>query len=428
MLKIVSLLLLLSTGLVQAAALDEQSVRRFVKQIDDHVQAREFDALRPLFSRDAAFVIKINDVDEANTVVLSYDDYFNNIETALRGIDRYVFHRSIEKVVIGNGGQSARVLSKLEETYTSNGVSETDLSQGVMEVGYQDGRLIVKGAVITTQQKDAYSMTRCQDNKTCPDFRALFPNIASIQTEWLDSRYQGLIVDNSRGHKSLKRDYALLEDLVGEATCYALIMPPYDETGTKTYYRINDKRTLHKLLQGNASDFMVLQYVDPAEHKHLSDFTLFRNSIWKEDQVNNLTLVIPDRHLIVDWSWSDEIHIIANDIATMSRVREYLGKKAYANTEKPVAPSFDSYKFYMTRAQLDMLKPRLEKYEVAEESISTTLADMSKQGDDYYHVFVYDKSTDKRWKTMAIEADIRLISVEEFSQLLDRLIREMENM
>ena len=399
-------------------AISESDAIGLLERIDQHTINRDVTKLKSLISQDAAFAIIYKGIDEENTVVIGYDDYFTNIDNAMRTVDQYSIKRDIQKVAFNEDKSLARVISKTEESFISGEIEDIQLSTGYLDVAYVDGKLVVIGGMATTESKYKYSLSSCDSD--CKDFKTIFPNISSIQTGWLDRRYQGLVFENSR---SLERDRALVKALAGNQEVYVLFLAPYE--GEKEIYRIDNTRTLYKLLEDNISDFMFVQYVDPEEHDNLSDYTRYRNSLWLNDQVSNQILLIPDQALIIDWQMADQISIYTTKNERLNFVKKTLeGMQIGYETYEEEWPAFEMHKLYMSKENIEKSRTNLELLELLNETVSSDFSDIAEQT-DYIPVLVHDDKTSRKLINQAEDMDIMLISYDDFSVLLEKLAKEM---
>jgi len=420
--KLFLLFVLTNASLIMAdQAISENDVIRLIERMDQYANNRDFTRLKSLISKDAAFAIITKDIDEENTVVIEYDDYFDNIDNIMRSVDQYNIKRDILKVEFNEDKSLARVISKTEESFIGGEIEDVELSTGYLDVAYVNGKLVVIGGMATTESKYKYSLSSCQND--CKDFKTIFPNISSIQTGWLDSRYQGLVIENLENSRSLERDRALINALAENQEIYVLFMAPFeDERGL---YRISNTRTLYKLLEDNISDFLYVQYVDPEEHNNLSDYTRYRNSLWLNDQISNLILLIPEQALIVDWHVYDQISIYTTKNERMKLVKQTLdgvqiGYKMYEQEW----PAFEMYKLYMSNENIEKSKKTLESLELLNETVSSDFTNIADQT-DYIPVVVYDDKTSRKIINQARDMDIMLISHDDLNVLLEKLAKEI---
>ena len=398
--------------------ISESDAIGLLERIDQHTSNREFTTLKSLISKDATFAIIIKDTDEENMVVIGYDDYFDNIDNIMRSVDQYNIKRDIQKVAFNEDKSLARVISKTEESFIGGGIEDVELSTGYLDMAYVNGKLVVIGGMATTESKYKYSLSRCQND--CKDFKTIFPNITSLQTGWLDSRYQGVVFDNNR---SLERDRALVKALSENQEVYVLFLAPYK--GEKEIYRIDNTRTLYKLLEDNISDFMFVQYVDPEEHDNLSDYTRYRNSLWLNDQVSNQILLIPDQALIIDWQMGDQISIYTTRNERLNFVKQTLeGMQIGYETYEQEWPAFEMHKLYMSKENIKKSRKNLELLELLNESVSSDFSNIAEET-DYIPVVVYDDRTSRDLISQAKDMDIMLISHDDFNVLLEKLAKEM---
>lgn len=400
--------------------MNENDVVDLLDKIDHYANSQKFNKLQSLISKDATFVIKTTDIDEENTIILGYDDYFENINKVMRAVDKYSINRDIVKVALNEERSAARVVFNTEEKFISHEIEDITSSTGFFDITYVDGELIVTGGVGTFESKHNYSLSYCE--KQCKDFITIFPNISSIQTSWLDSRYQGLIINNSNNYKSLNRDIALVKVLSDNKDVYALFMAPYEYE--RDYYKINNTRTLYKLLEDNISDFFTVQYIDPEVHKQLSDYTRYRNSLWLNDQINNLILVIPEQALIIDWSEDGQINIYSTSVERLHNVKRNLDQKKIGYKVYELdRPSFEMYRLYVSNENIAKSNKSLESLGLLNENVSKEFINIINES-DYMPVLVYDDNTDNHLIDQALDMDIMLISYADLTALLEKLAKE----
>ena len=395
----------------------ESDVVALLEQMDRHSNQREFDKLKPLISRDATFVLMNNDVDEKNTVIIGYKDYFDGIDRVMARVDEYRITREIVRIELTADRSSARVLTRTTERFVSDGIEDFDRTTGYLDVAFVGDQLVVIGGISLSKSDNKYSLSHCPNN--CPELKAVFPNITAIQTDWLDGRYRGLVIHNTDETRSLKRDRALVRALAGNGELYVLFMAPFETE--RAFYQIDNKRTLQKLLKDNIADFISVQYVDPAEHDNISDYTRYRNSLWLNDQISNLILVIPEQALIIDWSAWDQIGIYSTNDESFERARQQLEQMQveFAAYEQDW-PTFDLYKVYISKENISRTSELLETIGLPNESLSSEFSQMTAES-DYTPILVFDDGTDRQLIDQALEMDIMLLPFGDFHALLEQL-------
>ena len=110
--------------------LSESDVVALLERMDRYSNQREFGKLESLISTDARFALINKDIDEENTVIIGYDDYFDGIAKIMSGVDEYRITRDIVKIELNAERTSARVLTRTVESVVSDGVEDFDRSTG----------------------------------------------------------------------------------------------------------------------------------------------------------------------------------------------------------------------------------------------------------------------------------------------------------
>ena len=394
--------------------MNEEEVIAVVNNIDDYVNSGVMHKLNDLISGDGMFLVKINDIDEENAFIIRGEEYLNNAAGLLDEVDSYSIKRKIQSVKIDHANSTARVNSTAEEIYTINDVEDIGLSSGYLDITLVDGKLVVVGGMVASEKKYKYAIKSCTER--CEDIKISLPNLLSLQTDWLDPRYQAITIDNTSRNRNLRRDISLVDQLSAGASIYILFMPPFEDV--KDFYSINDKRTLYKLLKDNLTDFYRVQSIEPDDNEVLTDYTRYRNDLWSNDQISNLTLVIPDKSIVIDWNYEDRINIFTPDPLQFEAIKKIAsGNKIKFNDYEVGSPYLSLYRLYMSPENINSLREYLEELDLLEENVTSNYDELTEIS-DYIPILITDKDTSQSIINMALENDLMLVTMQDLTDLI----------